>query len=70
MAAANSTRLITNPTAGMFGVAIREDGTFENVGIGSFDPSNGAELADRLAALADSIRAKSVQRQEAIRALK
>ena len=69
VANANSTRLITNPTEGMFGVAIRSDGTFENVGIGSFDPSNGVELADRLTALAEAIRAKSGQRQEAIRAL-
>ena len=69
MAAANSTRLITNPTGCMFGVAIRMDGTFESVGIGSFDLGNARELADRLTALAEAIRAKSGQRQEAIRAL-
>ena len=69
MAAANSTRTITNPTDCLYGVAIKSDGTFENVGIGSFDPSNGVELADRLVALADAIRAKSGQRQDAIRAL-
>jgi hypothetical protein len=61
MAATNSTRLITNPTDCMFGVSIRMDGTFENIGIGSFDPSQGVELADRLAALAEAIRAKSGQ---------
>lgn len=61
--------IISNPSEGMFGVAIRMDGTFENVGIGSFDPNNGVELADRLTALADAIRAKSGQRQESIRAL-
>ncbi|MER2540013.1 MAG: hypothetical protein ABTQ26_12300 [Azonexus sp.] len=69
MANANSTRIITNPTEGMFGVAIRSDGTFENVGIGSFDLRNGVELADRLTSLADAIRAKSGQRQAAICAL-
>jgi len=69
MADTNSTRLITNPTECMYGVTIRVDGTFENVGIGSFDPSNGVELADRLTALAEAIRAKSFLRQEAIRAL-
>jgi hypothetical protein len=62
MADTNSTRTIPNPTEGLFGVSIRMDGTFENIGIGSFDPSQGVELADRLAALAEAIRAKSGQR--------
>ncbi|MBK7416396.1 MAG: hypothetical protein IPJ38_16155 [Dechloromonas sp.] len=69
MANQNSTRTITNPTDCLYGVAIKSDGTFENVGIGSFDPSNGVELADRLTAMAEAIRTKSGQRQEAIRAL-
>ncbi len=62
MANTNFTRLITNPTEGMFGVSIRMDGTFENLGIGSFAPRQGVELADRLASQAEAIRAKSGQR--------
>ena len=68
MAAINSISLINNPTEGMFGVSIRSDGSFENFGIGSFDSSQGEELADRLTALAEAIRAKAGQRQDAFHA--
>lgn len=54
--------LITNPATGMYGVAICEDGTFENIGIGAFDIDQVEELACRLEAIAEAIRAKASQR--------
>lgn len=54
--------LITNPATGMYGVAIREDGTFENIGIGAFDIDQAEELASRLEAIAEAIRAKAARR--------
>ena len=54
--------LITNPTACLYGVSVREDGTFENIGIGAFDIDQAEELACRLEAIAKAIRAKASQR--------
>lgn len=54
--------LITNPTTCMFGVTVREDGTFENIGIGAFDIDQAEELACRLEAIAKAIGAKASQR--------
>ena len=50
---------IPAPSDALYGVAIRADGTFENVGIGSFKTSRANDLADRLVLLAEAIRAKS-----------
>lgn len=54
---------IPSPKEGLFGVSIHADGTLENVGIGSFDVRHAEKLANRLNALADSIRAKSLRHQ-------
>ncbi len=62
MAKTNSNRRISNPSECLFGVAIHVDGTFEKVGIGSFDASQASQLADQLVSLAEAIRAKSGQR--------
>lgn len=61
MATNDSTRLIANPTACMYGVAVRSDGTFENVGVGSFDLNQAEELAGRLVELAKAISVKAAQ---------
>lgn len=53
---------ITNPTTCMCGVTVREDGTFENIGIGTFDIDQAEEMASRLEAIAEAIRAKASQR--------
>ena len=44
----------------MFGIAIKEKGEMEGVGIGSFDIEQADDLAGSLESLAESIR-KSVQ---------
>lgn len=69
MANSNSTPIISNPCAAMFGVSVRSDGTFENVGIGSFDLSKANELADRLLLMADAIRGKADKQAALLKSL-
>ena len=52
---------IPEPKDGLFGVAVRADGTLENVGIGSFDIEQAEQLACQLESLAGSIRAKALR---------
>jgi len=52
------TPTIPAPSDAMYGVAIRANGVFENVGIGSFNVDQAEQLADQLVLLAEAIRAK------------
>lgn len=53
---ADQNRTIQNPSSGLFGVSILEDGTFENIGIGTFCTEQADEIAKRLINLAEKIR--------------
>lgn len=56
---AKQNRIIPNPSTALIGVSIREDGSFENIGIGSFNTDKGKEIADRLVAIAKKVRAST-----------
>lgn len=53
---------IPAPALAMYGVAIKTDGSMENIGIGHFDVEHAEELAGRLVAIASSIRALAERR--------
>lgn len=55
-------KIIPNPCGALFGVAIKSDGTFENVGIGSFGTDVADDLANRLIELAGAIKASAHKR--------
>ena len=50
------------PSSAMFGVAIRADGSMENIGIGTFETDQAEALANQLTALAEAIRAAAMRR--------
>lgn len=55
-------KIIPNPCSALFGVSINSDGSFENVGIGSFSSDKAEELSERLVALAGAIKATAHKR--------
>ncbi len=67
MAAKNSTTpIIANPCAALVGVSVRSDGTYENIGIGTFPTEQSGAISERLVALAEAIRAAADRRMALI----
>lgn len=57
-----TTRVIQSSASAMYGVSLMSDGHMENIGIGCFDLDRAEEMACRLEAIAEAIRAKVAQR--------